>query len=345
LASLVSGFRRANQAPERAGANWFLFFELPRGAQRHGAEFRRSRVAAGDSFRKAAATATVAILLACCAALLSCAGMGGPATAAPAPPPETPHDAVVRIAAAIRRAAYADDREKLKSLLEEMAPFAGEGESDAVLRSRAHYWRGFGLWRHAWNGIAEGDAGGMEWAEIEEGLRGAVEEFDQSATLDPQFVEAAIARLACLESLAVTLPAAERPREYKRLWDLLAELQKAAPQNPRVAWVLGTVMRDTPVKQGGGPEKSVATFRDGLDWARKQTIADAADPAWGEAELLLGLTLARLNAKPPNPDAADHYAHAALNIEPNWRYVKDILLPQIQAARDKANAPPAKPRP
>jgi len=32
-------------------------------------------------------------------------------------------------------------------------------------------------------------------------------------------------------------------------------------------------------------------------------------------------------------------------VEPNWRYVKDILIPQIQAAKEKANAaPPAKPK-
>ncbi|HEY1251814.1 MAG TPA: hypothetical protein VGH97_11540 [Thermoanaerobaculia bacterium] len=298
-------------------------------------------MAVGAAFCNVAA----ALVISACLALLSCAGTG-PTPAVPAPPPETPHDALVRIAAAIRRAAYADDREKLEALLEEMTPLTkAEGDADATLASRARYWRGFGLWRNGWNGIVEGDAGGMTWAEIEESLRGAVEEFEQSAKLDPPFVEAPIARLACLESLAVTLPASERPREYKRLWDLLADAQKEAPQNARLAWVFGNVKGDTPVKQGGGAEKAVQSFREGLDWARKQTIADAADPAWGEAELLLGLTLARLSAKPPNPDAADHYAHAALNIEPNWRYVKDILLPQIQAAREKANAPPSKPHP
>jgi hypothetical protein len=332
---LVSSFSGANQAPGRAGAKWFLFFGLTRATKRSTAEFRRSRIDGGDSFCNVAA----ALLISACLALVSCAGMA-PAPSAPPPPPATPHDQVIRLAAEIRKAAYADDREQLKALVEQMSPF---DEAESPLGSRAHYWRGFALWRTAWNAMnaAEGEA--PDWSGIEENLRGAVDELQKSSDADPAFVEARIAQLACLESLAVTLPASERPKEYRRLWDLLAETQKQAPENPRLAWVFGTVKWDTPAKQGGGPDKAVQMFRDGLDWARKQTIADATDPAWGEAEILLGLTLARFRGKPQNLDAAGHYAAAVLNVEPNWRYVKDILIPQIQAAKEKANAAGSKP--
>ena len=298
---------------------------------------------AGDSFCNVAAASLISASL----AIVSCAGMGGPATPTPAPPPEIPHDRVVRLAGEIRKAAYADDGERLKALVEEMAPYADGGEGDA-LASRAHYWRGFALWRSAWNRLLapEAEAPNGDWSAIEESLRGAVDELQKSSDEDPTFVEARIAQIACLEDLASAVPASERPREYKRLWELLVETQKQAPQNPRLAWVFGTVKWDTPVKQGGGQDKAVQSFRDGLDWVRKQTIADATDPAWGEAELLLGLALARLRGKPQNLDAAGHYAAAVLNVEPNWRYVKDVLIPQIQAAKEKANAAPApKPKP
>ena len=295
---------------------------------------------AGDSFWNAAA----ALLISASLALLSCAGMGGPAPATPAPPPETPHDKVVRLATAIRKAAYADDAERLKALVEEMAPLAegGEaGEEADTLASRAHYWRGFAFWRSAWNGMNAPEGEQAQWSAIEESLRAAVGELERSMALSPGFQEARIVQLACLEELAPGLPASERPREYRRLWDLLVETQKLAPQNPRLAWVFGTVEWDTPVKQGGGQDKAVQSFRDGLDWVRRQTIADATDPAWGEGELLLGLALARLRGKPQNLDAAGHYAAAVLNIEPDWSYVKDVLIPRIQAAKEKANAPPA----
>lgn len=288
--------------------------------------------------------AAAALLISASLALTSCAGMGGSAPATPAPPPETAHDKVVRLATAIRKAAYADDAERLKALVEEMAPLAEGGESGEegdTLASRAHYWRGFAFWRSAWNGMNAAEGEQAEWPAVEESLRAAVDELERSLALSPGFQEARIVQLACLEELAPGIPASERPREYRRLWDLLVETQKLAPQNPRLAWVFGTVKWDTPVKQGGGQDKAVQSFRDGLDWVRKQTIADATDPAWGEGELLLGLSLARLRGKPQNLDAAGHYAAAALNIEPDWRYVKDVLIPQIQAAKEKANAPPA----
>jgi len=300
---------------------------------------------AGAAFCNVAAASVISA----CLALVSCAGMGGPAPSAPAPPPETPHDKVVRLASEIRKAAYSDDGERLEALVEEMAPYADEGKGEGgALASRAHYWRGFALWRSAWNGmrIPAGDPPTRESSTVEESLRAAVDELQKSSEEDPTFVEPRIVQLACLEELAPTVPASERPKEYRRLWDLLVETQKQAPQNPRLAWVFGTVKWDTPVKQGGGQDKAVQTFRDGLDWVRKQTIADATDPAWGEAELLLGLAEARFRGKPQNLDAAGHYAAAVLNVEPNWRYVKEVLIPQIEAAREKANAPPAaKPKP
>ena len=84
---------------------------------------------------------------AACLALSSCAGTG-PAPSAPPPPPETPHHQVVRLAGEIRRAAYADDRDRLKALIEEMAPFTDAGAGGS-LASRAHYWRGFAFWSAA----------------------------------------------------------------------------------------------------------------------------------------------------------------------------------------------------
>src|SRR5262249_11761179 len=146
--TLVSSFSGANQAPGRAAAKWFLFFGLPRATNRSTAEFRRSRIDACDSFCNVAA----ALLISACLGLVSCAGMGGPAPSSPAPPPETPHDKVVRLATEIRRAAYADDGERLKALVEEMAPFT-EAAAESPLVSRARYWRGFAFWRSAWNGM------------------------------------------------------------------------------------------------------------------------------------------------------------------------------------------------
>jgi hypothetical protein len=261
----------------------------------------------------------------------SCAPAPRPA-APPPPPPETPHDAVVRIAARIRKADFEGDRERLTALFQEMEPF-----TEGPLASRARYWRGFALWRRASNGFNDG----VPNAELVEDLNGAIAEFQQSLSLDPAFVDAKIGEAGCVGSLAPASPTSERPQLLRRQWSLLLEAQKEAPENPRLAWVLGTAKWSAPAKQGGGQDQAFQTYREGLALARKQAVSDAADPAWGEAELLMSLAWACLNAKTPNLDAANHYSHAALNLAPDWRYVRDILMPQIEAARTAPTPTPA----
>lgn len=55
-------------------------------------------------------------------------------------------------------------------------------------------------------------------------------------------------------------------------------------------------------------------------------------PDWGKAEALMSLAYAHLNASPPDVAAAREEAHAALRLQPEWAYVRDKLLPAIEAA-------------
>ena len=274
-----------------------------------------------------------AALVSACAVLASCATAGA-ARSAPPPPPETPHHAAARIAAKIRAADYEGDRAALAALYEEMAPYT-EGE----LSARARYWRGFAMWRRALNGFNEE----ADKAELADDLKACISELEQALAADPQFVDAKIGLASCAVNLAVISEGAERTQGYQRQWDLLNEAQKEAPDNPRLAWVLGAARWYAPPKTGGGQPKAFETYKAGLVAARKETVSDSLDPAWGEPELLMNLAFASLNAAKPNYQAADHYAHAALNLVPNWHYVRDILIPQIAAAREKAKAAESKP--
>jgi len=276
-----------------------------------------------------------ATLASACALLGSCATAGAARSAPPPPPPETPHAAAARIAAKIRKADFEGDRAALAALYEEMAPYT-EGE----LASRARYWRGFAMWRRALNGFNEE----VEKTELAEDLNRCIGELEQALAADPEFVDAKIGLASCAVNLAVISEGAERTQGYKRQWDLLNEAQKEAPDNPRLAWVLGAARWYAPPKAGGGQAKAFETYKAGLAAARKETVSDSLDPAWGEPELLMNLAFASLNAAKPNYQAADHYAHAALNLVPNWHYVRDILIPQIQAAREKASAGSSKPQ-
>jgi hypothetical protein len=47
----------------------------------------------------------------------------------------------------------------------------------------------------------------------------------------------------------------------------------------------------------------------------------------------MNLAFAHLHLAEPDLVAAERYAEAALALVPHWHYVRDLLLPEIRAAR------------
>lgn len=76
----------------------------------------------------------------------------------------------------------------------------------------------------------------------------------------------------------------------------------------------------------------------GLEAARKEkgVKSDPLEPSWGEPELLAALAWANLHRTTPDLNAAEENARSALTLVPYWHYVRDILIPQIQAAKNKS---------
>ncbi|HEV3220823.1 MAG TPA: hypothetical protein VGZ48_13720 [Candidatus Acidoferrales bacterium] len=246
---------------------------------------------------------------------------------------QSARESVVTIVAQIQRADYEGDRPALKRLYGELAPFADNQE----LASRVRYWRGFALWRRAIN--ASNDS--VDPKEIEADLKAAVEEFNASAAKDPAFVDAKIGALGCLGFIMYL-----NQKDSARLQELAAqvgplikEAKDADPDNPRLLWVLSPMVWNSPPERGGGQDKAIESALKGLEVARKRKIASSnpLDPSWGEPELLMGLAWDNLHRTTPDLNAADQYAHSALAQVPYWHYVRDILVPQIRDARNKAN--------
>jgi hypothetical protein len=246
---------------------------------------------------------------------------------------QSARESVVTIVAQIQRADYEGDRPALKRLYCELAPFADNQE----LASRVRYWRGFALWRRAIN--ASNDS--VDPKEIEADLKAAVEEFNASAAKDPAFVDAKIGALGCLGFIMYL-----NQKDSARLQELAAqvgplikEAKDADPDNPRLLWVLSPMVWNSPPERGGGQDKAIESALKGLEVARTRKIASSnpLDPSWGEPELLMGLAWDNLHRTTPDLNAADQYAHSALALVPYWHYVRDILIPQIRDARNKAN--------
>jgi uncharacterized protein YciI len=248
---------------------------------------------------------------------------------------ELSRDSIIHIVTQIQRADYEGDRPALKRLHDELTPIP----EDNKLAARVLYWRGFALWRRAINGFNESPTP----TDLEENLTQAVTDFKDAIARDPAFVEPKIGAGSSLGYL-MHLSRNDPTRIQELLQQsspLLKEAMAAAPDNPRLLWVLGPIRWSSPPERGGGQDKAFEIYNRGLEAVRSRDVVDPLEPSWGEPELLMSLAWSNLNRTTPDLKAADQYAQSALKLVPYWHYVRDILMPQIQAAQAKADLPVA----
>jgi tetratricopeptide (TPR) repeat protein len=243
---------------------------------------------------------------------------------------EDPREPVIRIVSRIQRADYEGDRDALKRRYDELTQFL----DNKTLAARVRYWRGFAMWRRAINGFNDA----VDPRELEQDLKQALSQFDKVTEKEPGFGDSKIATVSCISLLGYI-----HQKDPEQLKELIAELvpvikeaKEAAPDNPRLFWVLGPNVFISPPERGGGQQKAIEMYEKGLELSRKNKASeDRLEPSWGEAELLMNLAYSNLNKDTPDVSTAERQARAALELVPYWHYTRDILLPQILAARAK----------
>ena len=249
------------------------------------------------------------------------------ATASPA---NDAREQAARIVAQIQRVDYEGDRAAMQRGYDELRPFM----EDQKLASRIRYWRGFAQWRRAINGFNDA----VDPNELEQNLKSALDEFKIALEKDPTFVDAKVGTISCLGFLAfMNRKDQARAKELVgQILPLVKEVDEMAPDNPRLIWVHGPILWNSPPERGGGQDKAIQNYERGLEACSKiKTSGDPLEPSWGKPELMMSLAYCYLNANSPDVNAAERYARNALAIVPYWHYVRDILLPQIVAAKAK----------
>jgi tetratricopeptide (TPR) repeat protein len=250
---------------------------------------------------------------------------------AAATPANDVREQAARIVAQIQRADYEGDRAAMQRGYDELKPFM----SDQKLASRIRYWRGFAQWRRAINGFNDA----VDPRELARDLNSALDEFKAAIKLDRKFVDAKVGIISSLGFLLFADPQDEA-RKKERIEQILATEKEAsamAPDNPRLIWVHGPVLWNSPPERGGGQDKAIQNYQRGLEVCSKiKTSDDPFEPSWGKPELMMNLAYCYLNANSVDVNAAERYARNALEIVPYWHYVRDILVPQILAAKEKA---------
>ncbi len=243
-----------------------------------------------------------------------------------------PRQQATEIAAKIRKADYEDDREALRNFYTALNPFVDEKQIGA----RVRYWRGFAMWRRVVNGFNDGVAK----EEMESDAKLALAEFQAANAQEPKFVEAKIGSIACLGLLLFLSQkdAAHAQESMSEIGTLTQEARAEAPDNPRLAWVMGPGLWWVGEARGGGQAKAIALYENALPAAHRQgtEARDSLEPSWGEPELLMSLAWSHLNRTKPELAKAEEYARSALALVPNWHYVRDILIEQIAKARAKS---------
>src|SRR3954471_1930583 len=196
-----------------------------------------------------------------------------------------------RIVPHIQRADYQDNRAALKTLHDDLRPYA----ADKQIGTRVLYWQGFALWRGALNCFNDA----VDYKEIEQDLRGAVADFEAAYGRDPNFADAKIGAASCLMNLLyIHLKEPGATQEYAaKFKPLFRDAETISPDNPRLMWIKGPALWYMPVEAGGGSGNAIAAYGRGLEIVHGQTrkSADPLDPSWGEPELLMNLAWSNLN--------------------------------------------------
>jgi hypothetical protein len=238
---------------------------------------------------------------------------------------------VAQIVAQIQHADFAGDQVAMQKGYDDLQPFL----ENMAFASRIRYWRGFAQWRRAINGFNDS----IDPTELEQNLETALDEFKIATEKDPTFVDAKVGTISCLGYLAfMNRQDQARAKELVgQIVPLVKEAIDIAPDNPRLIWVRGPILWNTPPERGGGHDKAIENYRRGLEACSKiKTSNNPLEPSWGKPELMMSLAYSYLNTTPSDVSAAERSARTALEVVPYWHYVRDILLPQILVAKAKA---------
>lgn len=252
----------------------------------------------------------------------------------PAPPLETCRlDALAR---EVLSADYRGDRAELARLDAELGKLP-----DGALAEYRDYWRGFARWRRALNGFNEKPMP----EDLAVDVQGAIASFKAALARRPEWIEAKLALVGCWGNLIyLTGKDAERKKAIlEESGPTFRFVMQNAGDNPRALWIKGGMEMWAPAPVGGDFAKAAATLEHGVASAWRESAEEPApagyEPRWGGPENLMNL--AYLYARGPSPDrrAALAYAQGALTAVPTWHYVREVLLPQIEAMATPPSTP------
>lgn len=107
----------------------------------------------------------------------------------------------------------------------------------------------------------------------------------------------------------------------------MEQAKELAPDNPRVLLIDGTGDYFKPSMFGGDKEAALQKFERAAQLAEREQVDDPLQPSWGHADAYAWIGYAHMEAD--RPKEARHAFETALEINPDFGWVKHELLPQL----------------
>ena len=233
---------------------------------------------------------------------------------------------LVSIKADVMTADYRGDLPALAAVRQR----AVELSSDPDLGYLADYWAGFASWRTVINGVSAK----MTPDVAKTHLRQAVVDFESSISKKGDFADGYVGAAAVHGWLAAYSGADQEnmKREIDNYKRLIARALELEPKNPRALWIQAIPYLVLPPERGGSIDKAIELYQKMAENSGPPNPRSPR-PDWGKPEALMSLANAHIMKPTPDVNLATEEARAALELQPQWHFVKDILMPQIEAKR------------
>lgn len=223
---------------------------------------------------------------------------------------------------------------------------AGESANDldSMYAARATFERALAdtalaAWGHYYIALADYRIASLLGEESEdaasEHLKTAVEHLKEATRLDPQAAEA-YSLLSSVYGWQIGLSPMKSMLLGPRVGQASRKAQQLAPDNPRV--VLSAAISDfnTPEMFGGSKEKGLQGFQRAAELFAQEEPTNPIQPVWGHREAYAWLGIAYQNQG--ELESARAAFEKALEIDPDFGWVRDWLLPELEKA-NSSDAP------
>ena len=205
--------------------------------------------------------------------------------------------------------------------LKQARALAERATNGSAHRALAHYYVGLADYRML-NQFAEDAEKHRERV-----LKDAISHLKRATEIDAEMADAWALLTGCYGQMMGMHPMRSMSLGPKAN-EAMKKAKTLAPKNPRVWIISGTQDYFTPSMFGGDKERAFEKFKKAARLAEQETVKDPLKPNWGHADAYAWIGIAHMNEE--RYDQAKAAFENALDVNPDYGWVKSVLLPKLE---------------